>query len=110
MLVIDSLEANTEISLTRVVISVISSKATRATSRIAIDEAMFELTEEKLLISRESVNAVELRRVLLRGSDRFEPVASFRELDSIDFSAVLIALDALFWKLERLFDISILAP
>ena len=57
---------------------------------------MFDLTDEKLWISREIVNAVELKIVLSRGSESLEPVASLRELDSMEFSASFIALDAVF--------------
>jgi hypothetical protein len=57
---------------------------------------MFELTDEKLWISREIANAVEPKIVLSRGSESLEAVASLRELDSMEFSAAFIALDAVF--------------
>ena len=57
---------------------------------------MFELTDEKLWISREIANAVELKIVLSRGSESLEPVASLREIDSMEFPAAFIALDAVF--------------
>ena len=44
-------------------------------------------------ISWEIVNAVEFKIVLSRGSESLEPVASLRELDSMEFSASFIALD-----------------